>query len=144
MDIERLVKQLIQDEGDKQFAYQDQLGYWTIGIGRCIDKRRGKGLNQEERLYLLSHDINDWITELKINLLWFDSLDDIRQEILINMSHQLGIRGLLNFRNTLRYIENGEYEKASQAMLDSLWAKQTPERAKRLAKMMKEGKPWTF
>lgn len=139
MNLNRLIAQLIVDEGDEQFAYQDQFGYWTIGIGRCIDKRRGKGLSRAERQLLLRNDIVDWVTELRARLMWFDSLDDLRQEILINMSHQMGIDGLLRFRNTLEHIRKGEYKEASEAMLDSLWAKQTPDRAKRLARMMETG-----
>jgi lysozyme len=36
-------------------------------------------------------------------------------------------------------IEDGQYGEAAVEMLDSLWAQQTPERAKRLAKQMLTG-----
>lgn len=39
----KLTAQLRRDEGEKLYAYQDTLGYWTIGIGRLIDRRRGGG-----------------------------------------------------------------------------------------------------
>jgi lysozyme len=140
MNYNRLIAQLIHDEGDEQFAYQDQFGYWTIGIGRCIDRRRGKGLSKDERRFLLENDIADWINDLRIHLPWFDSLNDVRQEVFINMAHQMGIDGLLKFKNTLGHASREEYKEASEAMLDSVWAKsQTPDRAKRLARMMETG-----
>ena len=51
------------------------------------------------------------------------------------MFYQLHYR-LLNFVKTLHYIENGKYKAASVEMLDSLWAKQTPNRAKELSERM--------
>ena len=53
------------------------------------------------------------------------------------MAFQLGIDGLLKFKNTLNLIEAGDYETASKEMLNSLWAKQTPERAKRLSEQIR-------
>lgn len=139
MNRERLTKQLIGDEGLVQFSYQDQLGYWTIGCGRCIDKRKGKGISKEEAMYLLDHDINDWVSELQSKRPWFDSLDDLRQEVLICMSHQMGIDGLLKFKNFLLHLQVGEYKQAAEAGLDSLWSRQTPDRARRMMKMIEEG-----
>jgi lysozyme len=128
MNRNRLINQLISDEQLVQFVYPDQFGYWTIGVGRCVDKRKGKGLSKKECLYLLDNDINDWVSELQKNLPWINSLDDLRQEVLVNMSHQLGISGLLKFKNFLSYLRVGEYKQASEAMLDSVWAReQTPE-----------------
>jgi lysozyme len=47
--------------------------------------------------------------------------------------------GLLGFKNTLKFIETGEYKKAADNMLLSKWAKQVGQRANRLAKMMEQG-----
>ena len=57
------------------------------------------------------------------------------------MAFQLGIGGLLKFKRALGSIEDGQYKEASMEMLDSLWAQQTPERAKRLSKQM-ENDEW--
>jgi len=51
----------------------------------------------------------------------------------------MGVDGLLGFKNTLELIRTGSYEKAAEGMLSSLWAKQTPARAKRLAVQMRTG-----
>lgn len=62
-----LTKQLRRDEGEVLSAYQDHLGYWTIGVGRLIDKRKGGGLTSEESDYLLGNDIDKRDKELQKN-----------------------------------------------------------------------------
>lgn len=138
-----LVKQLRGDEGVIPHAYQDHLGYWTIGVGRLIDKRKGGGLRDDEISYLLNNDIDDRIEALTRRLPWFQDLDDARKGVLLNMSFQMGVDGLLGFKNTLELIRQRKYENAAHAMLQSLWAKQTPERAKRMSEQMRTGL-WQF
>jgi lysozyme len=61
------------------------------------------------------------------------------QEILVEMSYQLGVYGVLGFTDMWRALRKKDYIAASIAMLDSVWAKiQTPQRAKKLAKKMRE------
>lgn len=141
--ISELTKQLRSDEGVVSHAYQDHLGYWTIGVGRLIDKRKGGGLRPFEIDYLLRNDIEDRINELTKRLPWFQDLDDARRGVLLNMSFQMGVDGLLGFKNTLEMIRQGDYDKAADGMLNSLWARQTPERAKRLSLQMRTG-AWVY
>lgn len=131
-----LRKQLIRDEGVRKHAYKDSLGYLTIGVGRLVDKAKGGGLRDNEIEFMLDNDIQDRIAELNRVLPWLSNLSEARQGVLLNMSFQLGIEGVLNFKNTLSLIKQGLYKEASDNMLKSLWAKQTPERAARLAKQM--------
>jgi lysozyme len=139
-----LVKQLRGDEGEKPCAYQDHLGYWTIGVGRLVDSRKpGAGLRSDEITYLLNNDIDDRIDALTRRLPWFQNLDDARKGVLLNMSFQLGVDGLLGFKNTLAMIERGEYARAAEAMLFSRWAEQTPARAKRMSEQMRTG-AWQY
>lgn len=138
-----LVRQLKGDEGVIPHAYQDHLGFWTIGVGRLIDKRKGGCLRPDEISYLLNNDVDDRIDQLTRRLPWFQNLDDARKGVLLNMSFQMGVEGLLQFERTLALIEQGKYDLAANAMLQSLWAKQTPERAKRMAEQMRTGQ-WQF
>ena len=137
--ISELTQQLNRDEGRKKAAYQDHLGFWTIGVGRLIDSRKGGGLCDDEMDYLLRNDINDRIDAITRALPWFQNLDDARKGVLLNMAFQMGTDGLLAFKNTLAEIRAGDYSTASEMMLQSKWAKQTPERAMRLAVQMKTG-----
>jgi lysozyme len=137
--IAELTKQLNRDEGRRKSAYQDHLGFWTIGVGRLIDARKGAGLRNDEMDYLLRNDINDRVDALTRALPWFQNLDDARRGVLLNMAFQMGTDGLLGFKNTLERIRTGDYASAAAGMLQSKWATQTPERAARLAKQMETG-----
>ena len=137
--IDRLTEQLRRDEGEVLHAYQDHLGYWTIGIGRLIDKRKGGGISKDEAVYLLANDISKFTLALRARLPFYNRLDEARQGALANMAFQMGIEGLMGFKNTLAMIEDGDYEGAAAGMLNSLWAKQTPERAARIAEQVRTG-----
>lgn len=135
-----LIRQLRGDEGERPCAYQDHLGFWTIGVGRLVDSRKpGSGLRPEEISFLLQNDIDDRIDALTRALPWFQDLDDARRGVLLNMAFQLGTDGLLGFKNTLSLVSGRKYLEASQSMLASKWATQTPERALRLSKQMETG-----
>ena len=136
-----LRQQLIRDEGSVSHAYEDSLGFTTIGVGRLIDARRGGGLSDSEVDYLLNNDIAEKTAQVLAALPWASKLSETRRAVLINMAFQLGIGGLLKFKRALGSIEDGQYKEASMEMLDSLWAQQTPERAKRLSKQM-ESDEW--
>ena len=137
---ELMVSELTRDEGKVDSAYQDHLGYWTIGVGRLIDKRKGGRLTDEEINYLLMNDIKEKASQLTANLPWWKSLDEVRRRVILNMAFNLGIAGLLKFKNTLRFIETGNYTQAARNMEQSLWYKQVGKRAKRLVYMMEYGK----
>lgn len=132
-------KMLWQDEGEVLHAYQDSLGYWTIGIGRMVDKRKGGGITHVEAMILLENDINRTIAELNLKLPWWSTLSPERQDVIINMAFNLGVDGLLKFKNTLELIAQGLYQQAGDSMLQSKWASQVGDRAKRLSKIMKGG-----
>lgn len=136
---QNLIRQLRDEEGEVLHVYKDHLGYDTIGVGRLVDKRKGGGITREESEYLLSNDIARINSQLDSNIPWWRKLDEPRQAVLQGMAFQMGIAGLLGFKNTLRMVESGDYEAAGNGMLNSLWAKQTPARAARMAKQMSTG-----
>lgn len=139
-----LIRQLKADEGVKPCVYKDSLGFYTIAVGRLVDDRKpGAGLRPIEIDFLLQNDIDDRIEQLTKRLPWFQNLDEVRQGALLNMAFQLGVDGLLGFKNTLKMVEDGRYSDAADNMLLSKWAQQTPERAKRMAKQMKTGQ-WQY
>lgn len=137
--LQELRTQLRRDEGEKLYAYKDHLGYYTIGIGRLIDKAKGGGITQAESAYLFENDVARIQADLDRRLPWWRELDQARQGVLLNMAFQMGVDGLLGFKNTLAMVKAGNYSDAAKGMLQSLWARQTPERALRLSNQMKEG-----
>jgi len=134
-----LKSQLLREEGAESCAYQDSLGYWTIGVGRLIDSRKGGGLSNEEIDYLLDNDIKAKTREVLLALPWMEKLNDARQAVLIGMAFQMGMKGLLQFKRALGSIEDGHYNKAAAEMMDSAWARQTFGRAARMAQQMETG-----
>jgi lysozyme len=135
-----LTEQLRRDEGTESCAYQDSLGYWTIGVGRLIDARKGGGLSNDEIDYLLDNDIKAKTAEVLRALPWAARLSEARRAVLVNMAFQMGTKGLLAFHRTLGSVEDGQYGDAAVEMLNSTWAKQTPARAMRLATQMETDK----
>jgi len=139
----RILEQLEAEEGFVPYAYQDHLGFWTLGVGRLIDKRRGGGITRDEALHLLGNDVSRVTQDLVRRFAWFDRLNAARQAVLIGMAFQMGIHGLLGFEKTLLYVEAGQWSRAADQMLNSLWARQTPARARRMAQQMLTGE-WQF
>lgn len=131
-------KQLEKHEGLRLKPYKDCVGKLTIGIGRNLDD---KGITKEEARYLLKNDIEQVRKKLMLYA-WFRKLNGVRQKVLEDMSFNLGFHGLMNFKKTIKAIKCGNYSKAADEMLDSKWAGQVGQRARRLAKMMRTGEDY--
>jgi len=136
MNTSQVMELLVKEESEVLTAYQDHLGYLTIGVGRLIDKRKGGGISKAESRFLLANDVARF--ELAaLGYPWYADLDEARQGVIVAMLFQLGsldkwagLRAALGSRN---------WDKAADSMLASLWAKQTPARAERMAKIMRTG-----
>ena len=139
MNIDRLKADLERDEGVVEHAYQDHLGYWTIGVGRLIDKRRGGGLSHDEMVYLLGNDIDRKTAEMDRRMPWWRDLDPVRARGLVNMAFNLGVAGVLNFRNMCAALRSGDWQRAHDEALNSLWARQVGQRSQRIADMFLTG-----
>lgn len=131
-----LEQQLKRHEGLRLRPYKDTVGKLTIGIGRNLDD---VGISEDEALFLLGNDITKAMNQLDKALPWVVNLDRVRYDVLVNMAFNMGINGLLQFKNTLLLIRQGKYEEASIQMLNSKWAKQVGNRAKELSEQLKTG-----
>ena len=132
---------LTADEGLRLVVYDDKTGLPigpgskvegnpTIGIGRCISSRNG--ITKAEALYLLQNDLAKEHSLLQ-GYPWYAGLDPIRQDVIVCMTFQMGLTGLLAFQWFITCLAAKNWVGAKSAMLDSLWAKETPARAGRLA-----------
>lgn len=140
IDEASMMRRLIADEGEVLHCYLDSLGYQTIGVGRLIDQRRGGGISPDESRYLLRNDIYSKSAECDRRFPWFIALDDARQGVIVCMAFQLGTNGVAKFKRMIEAIEDRDYDEAARQMLDSKWAKEhTPERARRMANIMRSG-----
>ena len=133
----RIKAQLVRHEGLRLKPYLCTAGKLTIGIGRNLDDR---GISQKEAYAMPERDIHDceqWLIDEIPEI--YNKLDEVRQSVLLNMCFNLGIKGLLEFKNTLAFIDAGDWERAANGMLASKWAKQVGRRAIELSELMRKG-----
>jgi len=122
-------EQVKKDEGFRRHVYQCTEGKNTIGYGFNLDA----GISEELASVILDEQLHAVATSLRQNISSFDGFPDEVKNVLCNMGFQLGVSGLLKFKRTIAALELGMYEDAAKEMLDSKWARQTPNRAKRLS-----------
>ena len=138
--IDRIIDRLVLDEGEVLHAYPDHKGLLTIGVGRMIDPKKGGGISRDESRYLLSNDLRKWIA-IAGQWDWFDQLSWPRQGVIICMLHQMGARGVSNFRKMIEALARRNYEVAADEMLDSDWHRdpKTAKRCELMAQIMRSG-----
>jgi lysozyme len=136
--LNRIKAQLVRHEGLRLKPYRCTAGKLTIGIGRNLDDR---GISQKEAYAMLERDILDFEQQLLDEIPdVYTGLDEVRQSVLLNMCFNLGMKGLLEFKNTLGFVAAGDWERAANGMLASKWAKQVGMRAIELSEQMRKGK----
>ncbi len=151
IDISEAEKRLILHEGLRLNPYYCTKGKQTIGVGRNLDSNP---ISEEERkvigdwehgitkqcaLYLLRNDIYRFENQLEQKISFWKKLDNERQYALLDMAFNLGIGGLLQFKNMLYALKLGKFNLASQECLNSKYAKETKTRAKRIANLIRTG-----
>lgn len=144
----QIARMLRLDEGFKPTPYKDTQGYPTVGIGQRIGPKNALMTNYT---FSISKSVADvWMQEIAAEYLAKMAADArikpallkcnaARTDALVNMGYQMGVSGLAGFIDTLALIAKGDYENAAAGMLSSLWAKQTPQRAKRISETMRLG-----
>jgi len=137
MNTREIRETLKRHEGCVLHAYQDHLGYWTIGYGRLIDERKGGGISEAEADQLLRNDINRVIADLEYQAPILHTLPEEIQHALVNMAFQMGVSGLMQFTRMWRALEAGDWHLAANEALAARWAEQTPRRAKEVAGMIR-------
>ena len=152
-----LIKKLIEHEGLRLEVYQDTLGIDTIGVGRNLEDR---GITQEEldtmdipnietvyqygitevdAAFLLENDVQIVEEELLRTHPCVDSLDSVRQLVLVDMAFNMGVPRLCKFKKMWAAVHEGDFPTASREMLDSRWAVQVKGRSHKLAHAMHHG-----
>ena len=121
-------------------AYPDPGGVYTIGFGHTgPDVYEGLSCTVAEAVAWLAHDIAHAEHELDLNLPWWRTLNDPRQDVLVQMCFNLGIGGLLEFHHMLADCQLSDWNGAAAEMLASEWSVQVGNRAKVLSKTMLTG-----
>ena len=142
MNLKRLMESVKKHEGYRNKVYLDTLGKRTVGVGHlCVEDFWEDDKEYEESflMEILQKDLQEAIRNAKelMNKYGCSDINEIAEEILIEMVFQLGMTGVSKFKNMWKALAELNYVGASYEMLDSRWAKQTPNRAKAMAEQMK-------
>ena len=133
-------KQIQKHEGYREEVYLDTVGVPTGGWGHAFHV--GSTLPKHIWENVFTYDFNRFKVERErlIEEYNLHDLDHVRRLVLIDMLFNLGPKGVRGFKNTLKYIQEGNYEQAASNMLKSKWASQVKSRADILARQMKTGR----
>ncbi len=134
-----LLDMIEQDEGYRDTVYMDSEGYQTIGLGFCLDKMP---MPREVADFWCNLILTQRHKQILIATHFgtvFKNLNPARQCAILNMSYQLGISGLFKFKNMWDALAVSDYQKASLEAMDSVWATQTKNRARRIAEVLRTG-----
>lgn len=146
MNAERLLDELVRDEGLRLAPYDDATGRTlrpgdalagnvTIAVGLNLSA----GISEAEARAWTRPRLRRAEADARRAVPSFDRLSDARQRALANMAFNLGLTRLLGFRNMLAAVAAGDFEAAAEEALASRWARQVGPRAARIAAMIREG-----
>ena len=142
MNYDKLLESVKKHEGFRDTVYRDTLNKRTVGFGHlCVENHweDGKKYDKEYLERILKEDLQYAINQgegmcrdLKIS--------DDAKFLIIEMIFQLGKTGVSKFRKMWKALKEDppNYKEASIQMLDSRWAKQTPNRAKEMSDHMRD------
>jgi len=125
-----------KEEGWSATVYHDSLGFYTLGYGFNVDKRGG-GIPLEVADFWLQWKLDRIRAELPNRWPAFDIQPDEVKSALEQMAYQMGLDGLMKFKLMLLSLEHGNREAAAVNALGSKWAQQTPQRAERVASLLR-------
>ena len=138
-----LLASVKKHEGYRNKVYLDTLGKRTVGVGHlCVEEFWEDDKEYEEKFLMdiLEADLKNAINGAERLCSNCPDIDDLAKEIIVEMVFQLGETGVSKFKNMWKALEQDppEYTTAAMEMLDSRWAKQTPNRAQEMARHMSE------
>jgi lysozyme len=146
-----VVQQIKIDEGFRTYAYKDTQGNRTIGYGYNLDanplaldaaelqRLNLVGVSEPKACEYIVRTLEIVRTQLKNHFEWYEELPENPKQVLDNMTYNLGIGGILEFKKFLYCLWCRDYQGAAHEMQYSKWYKQTGNRAARLVEKMKNG-----
>jgi lysozyme len=134
---EKLLDMLTLHEGLELKPYKCTSDKLTIGIGRNIEDI---GITEDEARYLLQNDVDRILKEVE-HWTFLEKLNDVRQAVILDMVFNMGVSrfNANTWVKTFAAIQDEDWEKVANEMLESRWANQVGQRAIRLSQMMRKG-----
>ena len=145
--MEIVKEDLIKHEGYVGEIYLCSEGYPTFGIGHMVTETDiehtwpvGTPVTDDRILDVFEEDCKEAYTDACALFLNFESLPLNAQRVVVNMAFNLGRNRLGQFKNMIKYVNEGNYLMAANEMIDSKWYRQVGRRSKELVDIMKDAK----
>ena len=129
------VDKVAAEEGFREMMYDCPAGYKTIGFGMNLEATAMPKYIAKLWLKALIMEIEGDLSKYE----WFTTMNDTRRTVLVDMVYQMGLSGVMKFKNMIKALEARNYNLAAVEMMDSNYAKQTPERAIRNSEALHRG-----
>ena len=137
MDIEQTKAEIKKEEGFRMETYKCTEGHLTGGYGHKMLDGETPPTDMAGWTKLFERDFARAMSGAEELLMICPNVDDTARHIVVEMCYQMGSYGVSKFHGMLSALQESDYVTASKEMLDSRWAKQTPNRANRMAERMK-------
>ena len=138
---EQIKLDLTRHEGCVFEVYLCTEGHKTAGIGHLLEDpdawEIGDEVSAPQVLNWFKEDYQEAVADCCAVFLNFASQPENVQRVCINMAFNLGRSRLSKFKNMVRYVNEGNYEKAADEMIDSKWYHQVGNRSKELVEWMR-------
>jgi lysozyme len=132
------IEQYIEaNEGRMHLPYKDTVGKLTIGVGFNLTD---VGLYDEEIDFILRNRVERMKLVLPLKIATWEALSGDQRLALMDMYYNLGWPRLSKFKRMLKHIDDGKYDKAAEELLNSKYASQVGQRAKRNAELLRKAK----
>jgi len=142
--LEIVREDLTRHEGYVAEIYLDTEHLPTFGIGHLVTEDDiehgwpvGTPVEEERILNVFASDCEVAHTDACALFLNFASLPLQVQRVLVNMAFNLGRNRLGQFKKMISAVNEGNYSKAADEMMDSRWYSQVKTRGVELVDMMK-------
>jgi len=132
--VKDLLESIKKHEGFVEHVYDDSLDIPTIGYGFAI---KDLVLDEDIAEDILMRKLERLKRNANSRFKWLEDMPVVVQEVILNMCYQLGVTGVSKFRKAISALQEGEWHEAADEMLDSLWARQTPNRAEELSNIVR-------
>lgn len=139
LNLDDVGSMLFYEEGFRDTLYRDINGYWTIGVGFCLDKIR---MPEKVAMFWLNCIIEEILEQLENTediYRIFEKLDESRQMGIINMCYQMGVRGVHGFHDMWAALDKDDYKGSARAAKDSDWGREFTARSDRVAEVLEKG-----
>ena len=147
--MKEIAEKLTLEEGYASHIYKCPAGYNTVGIGHNIDanplpmdvlKLLFEKKVDEAIETLFNRDVLKVVAQLERYFPWWGTQPDNIRLFMIDFVFNVGIGTARKFKNTMKYLQREQYERAAEGLLNSRYARQVPNRAKRNAELIRLGR----